>query len=351
MIFNNGYNKEILKYRKKDIILKKKKDNPISFWISKELFENETFECLTIILNTIGCFWAKHGGCSMCGYINDSSNEDLNSLDIIKQIKIIFSNIKIINNKFNVKIFTSGSFFDTKEIPIDARNEILKILNQDTRINKISIETRPEFISEELISEIKKIYKKKLEFSYGLETISNKIRIESINKGFLYSDFLNACNISKKHNIYNKAYLLLKPPFLTEKESIKDIMKSIDKIHNIVDIISINPCNIQKNTFVEKLWKNKEYETPWLWSLITILIKSKKKYPNLTIVSEPSGIGSKRGISNRCKCDIYISKLLKEYSISQNINILINFNCSCKYKWKKLLILNEKTFGSILNNI
>ena len=55
------------------------------------------------------------------------------------------------------------------------------------------------------------------------------------------------------YNIYNKAYLLLKPPFLSEKESIEDIINSINTIHNIVDIISINPCNIQKNTFVEKL--------------------------------------------------------------------------------------------------
>lgn len=351
MKFNSTYNNEILKIRKiNDISKKNIDDNPISFWFSKELFNNKIYDNLTIILNTIGCFWAKSGGCSMCGYINDSSNNKLSSLNIINQIKKVLNNIDKKYNQINLKIFTSGSFFDTREIPLDARNKILEILNIDDRINKLSIETRPEFISEKLVQDIKKIYQKKLEFSYGLETISDTIRIESINKGFLFLDFLNACNIAKKYNIYNKVYLLLKPPFLSEKESIKDIINSINTIHNIVDIISINPCNIQKNTFVEKLWKNKEYDNPWLWSLITILIECKKKYPNLIIISEPTGIGSKRGISNRCQCDLLISKKLKEYSLSQDINILEKLNCKCKYKWEKYLLLNERTFGSILIN-
>lgn len=116
-----------------------------------------------------------------------------------------------------------------------------------------------------------------------------------------------------------------------------------------MDSISINPCNVQKNTYVEKLWKNKEYKTPWLWSLVKILTICKNEYPNLMIISNPTGLGSKRGILNRCKnCNLEIGNMIKEFSLSQNIEPLKNYYCDCKFKWEKELQLNEKTYGSPL---
>lgn len=222
MILNKIYNYEMLKLRSKiknKIEYKKKEDinKPISYWIEQELFQNEIIDSLTIILRTNGCYWSKSGGCSMCGYINDTTEENITAENFSNQMNVALNYIKNRTNKLIIKIFTSGSFFDPREIPDDSKNEILNILSKNKNIIKVSFETRPEFVSEEIIKNILKILNNiSIEFAYGLETSSDIIRIESINKGFLYSDFIKACHIAKKYNILNKAYLFLKPPFLTE---------------------------------------------------------------------------------------------------------------------------------------
>ena len=70
---------------------------------------------------------------------------------------------------------------------------------------------------------------------------------------------------------------MLKPPYLSEKESIDDAVKSAIDAAPHVDKISINPVNVQKNTVVEKLWFRNEWVAPWLWSVVDVL-KSVKIY-------------------------------------------------------------------------
>lgn len=45
-----------------------------SMWFEKEYFreKNRISDCLTVILKTSGCYWAKKSGCAMCGYSRDS---------------------------------------------------------------------------------------------------------------------------------------------------------------------------------------------------------------------------------------------------------------------------------------
>ena len=40
------------------------------------------------------------------------------------------------------------------------------------------------------------------------------------------------------------------------------------------DEVSVNPMNIQKNTIVDRLFRNKEYRPPWLWSLVEMILRS-----------------------------------------------------------------------------
>ena len=80
----------------------------------------------------------------MCGYINDAAQKTISEEDILYQFNEVmhhFSGEKI------VKIFTSGSFFDEKEIPNTAQDKILK--NLGAKVKKIIVETRPEFVKEE----------------------------------------------------------------------------------------------------------------------------------------------------------------------------------------------------------
>jgi len=58
---------------------------------------------------------------------------------------------------------------------------------------------------------------KKFEVAIGLETTNDLIRKDCINKGFSFSDFIRASEVAGKNDTSVKAYLMLKPPFLSER--------------------------------------------------------------------------------------------------------------------------------------
>ena len=87
----------------------------------------------------------------------------------------------------------------------------------------------------------------------------------------LWKHFVKVCETARDNGVDVKAYVLLKPPYLGEKEAIEDAVQSAIDAAPYVDKISINPVNVQKNTVVEKLWFRNEWTAPWLWSVIEVL--------------------------------------------------------------------------------
>ena len=198
--------------------------------------------------------------------------------------------------------------------------------------------------------EIRNIIKEKnFEIGIGLETANDDIRKSSINKGFNFKNYNKAVESIRNFEFKIKTYLLLKPPFLTEKESIIDIIDSVKKIKSKTDIISLNPTNIQKNTYVEYLWKRKKYSPLWLWSIIKVLNDSKKILGEKNIKCDVVGGGSFRGPHNCGKCDKEIIKRISKFSIFQNIDLLNIEKCDCYEKWLDQLHIEKFCFESQIN--
>lgn len=311
----------------------KPKNNPIKVSWNKLRIFGKTYDSLNIILRTTGCRWAREGGCSMCGYLYDTSNS-IKQRNIINQLNRALRS-QDFKNQFFVKIFTSGSFLDDQEIRKKTRTKIINKLNEEPNFLGLSIESRPEFITEEKIRQIKDKVEN-LIIGIGLETSDDEIRLECINKGFNFKEYREALKVSLKNNVKVKTYLLLKPPFLSEKNSIKDTINSAKKASELGSFkISVNPCNVQRGTIVEELYKNDEYTPPWFWSLIKVLKET--DYLEAEVISEPTAAGKKRGIHNCQECnDTMISKVRK-YSKTQNIEHLKDIYCGCKEEWKSLL--------------
>ena len=147
----------ICKDLKKKIIPKKRNSKePVKFWSEKELFMGKPAEAFVIILRTKGCTWANISGCSMCGYFNDSSQFDIDSDDLIKQLKKAMERYK---GEKIIKIFNSGSFFDNNEIKSKTRINIIKLIAN--KADKISVESRPEYITNYKLSQIKDLLNSK----------------------------------------------------------------------------------------------------------------------------------------------------------------------------------------------
>jgi len=291
----------------------------------------------------------------MCGYIQDSTIEKIDQVHIINQFNYALQEkideITSDEEDFIVKIYNSGSFFDDNEISEDVRENIFKKIAGVPKIKEVVIESRVDYITNEKLIKMKSILKNKyVEVAIGLETVNDYIRNRYINKGLKFKDFLEAIHICKKNDVGIRAYLLFKPPFLNEQTAIEDCANSIKKLVELkINTISINPLNIQKNSFVEYLFYQKRYRPPWFYSLFKCLQKAYKDNEILNsvrIISSPSGAGTKRGIHNCLKreCNEIMIGALKDFVLTQNINSLIkneskiSCNCLLKYQLQKNFI-------------
>lgn len=337
---------QLCKDLKKDFTPKiKDPKKPVSFWSEKDVLNNEIVDAFVIIFRTKGCSWAKKTGCSMCGYFNDSQWENVSDEDILTQFKTAMNSYS--NQRF-VKIFTSGSFFDTEEISHTVRKEVLSNLYETAE--KVSVESRPEFILNNELQKISSISKGKIfEIGVGLETADNIIREKCINKGFTFNDYKKAADLLKQNKMKLKTYVLIKPPFLTEKESIDDAIKTIGKIGDLTDTISFNPTNIQKNTVVNYFWRKNMYRPPWLFSIVEILKNAKKTTDNVLVKCDIVAGGTPRGAHNCKKCDNNFLKAISRFSLTQHIEEFEDLDCNCREKWLDQLDMENLGFGSLAN--
>ncbi len=319
-------------------------NKPVRCWSEPDLYNNEKIQAYVIILRTKGCSWMYESGCSMCGYFNDSALQEVSEAQLQNQIN---QSLTTYNKEPLIKIFTSGSYLDPNEIPIQQQWNILKTL-YNAGASKISVESRPEYVTDQLIENYHQhIPNKDFEVGIGLETADDYIRKNHINKGFSFQDFTTAATRLQNNNISVKTYVLHKPPFLSEQAAIKDAKNTIKKAAPYSNIISLNPVNVQKNTVVDYLHHRKLYRPPYLWSVIEILKTANKDAPNTHIKCDPAGGGSRRGAHNGRCCDKKILSAIKTYSLTQDPTPLEDLDCSCKKDWQTQLELEDNAFGGL----
>jgi radical SAM enzyme (TIGR01210 family) len=295
----------------------------LKLWRERERYRGKIEDCLTAIITTRGCSWRK---CYMCGYWSES--RDLGEDALKEQMDRIFEKL---GDARILKIFTSGSFLDEKEISAELRTHFLDRC-REAGIKKLIIESRPEFIESERLGDFRGF---ELEVGIGLETANDFIRENCINKGFSFSDFVRAAEVLKRRGFRVKCYLLLKPPFLSEREAIEDLIESAGKVMGYTDVISLNLMNIQKGTIVEKLWDRGLYRPPWLWSALLVL----KNISGETICDPVAG-GKIRGPHNCGKCDREIVSAIRLFSLTQDKSLL-EIDCECKKVWLEALKLED----------
>jgi len=354
MLKSSNISEKIKVLRNKSLKKRKSHDlnKPVAFWIKEDRLLNEIGKELTIILRTKGCKWAlsEDGGCSMCGYVQDASNQEVQPEHLVSQFDYALQNkieeIRNDNNNYIIKLFNSGSFFDDDEVMPEVRSHIYQEINKIEKIKEVVVESRTEYIMKEKLVEINTHLKDKyIEIGIGLETTDDYIRNHYINKGAQFNEFQDALKLCKEYKIGVKAYLLFKPPFLTEQAAIDDCSKSIQTLIQLgVNSISVNPVNIQKGSLTENLWYQKRYRPPWYYSLFKCLRRSisQEDLKTTRILCDPSGSGGKRGIHNclNKECNANMASMLKLFVLNQNRDELRNNENECDCKLDYLLQKN-----------
>jgi len=317
---------------------------PTNFWAERDFFDGRAARSFVVVLRTTGCRWRR---CTMCGYWQESGTPQPPEA-LVKQFEFAIHKLKgrCAESPEILKIYTSGSFFDDDELPSAVRLEILKKA-AELGVQKVVVESRPEFITPERVGECVERFAG-LEVAIGLETSDDFVREKFINKGFSFKDFLRAAKVVKSEEACLRTYLLMKPPFLTEHAALEDVVRSARAV-TFSDVLSLNLCNVQRNTFLEKLWWERHYRPPWLWSAVEALKRIKEFYEGV-LISDPVGAGSQRGAHNCGRCDKKVAAAIRRFSVTQDLNVFAEMTCDCVEQWLKILELEEFVFGVITDH-
>jgi len=318
---------------------RREKSGLISSWSEKDRLEGEIVDSFVIILRTRGCRWAYHSGCSMCGYFNDT-NPKMKVEDLLSQVEEAKGKYR---GEPLVKVFTSGSFLDDWEVPVEVQNALYDAFSSAKRI---IVENRPEYVTEEKVKEIAE--RGNIMVALGLESASNETLEKRINKGFTVEDYVKAALLLNEHNVPVKTYILLKPPFMTERQAIEEAIYSVEFASKYSEVVSVNPMNIQNYTLVEYLWRRGEYRAPWLWSVVEVLRRTAGL--DVDVVSYPTAGGKVRGAHNCGKCDERVLKAIENFSLHQDISYLENLDCQCKERWRKIVEFEDYLWDYSINH-
>ncbi len=201
--------------------------------------------------------------CLMCDLWKNTTDKPIPVGAIPDQIEWVLAQLPEVKH---LKLYNSGSFFDEKAI---SEADYIRIASLVENFDTIVVESHPKLINEKCLR-FRDMLKPELEIAMGLEIAHPEI-LKKLNKQMTLEDFSNAASFLNKNEIRSRAFILLRPPFLSESEGIYWAKKSIDFAFNAgVECCTVIPVRAG-NGAMELLMKNGDFSLPNIYSLETVL--------------------------------------------------------------------------------
>lgn len=166
----------------------------------------------------------------------------------------------------HLKLFNSGSFFDPGAIPVE---DYPQIASFSSAFEHVLVESHTAFIGEQAL-EFDRLLYGQLQVAIGLETVHQEV-LARLNKGMSLEDFKKKIGFLKSSGISTRAFILLRPPFLSEEEGMEWACRSIDFAFGCgVDICSVLPVR-SGNGALDSLALDGYFQEPSLASLERVM--------------------------------------------------------------------------------
>lgn len=346
-----------LKHRVNDVMVKIRKLTPYQY-VDPEIakgselwndrLDGKQVKRAIIYLRSSGCSWAVHNrqsdqikfkaGCLDCEHSVSGTTLGLKISE--KQYMTQFMREF---KKYDYKdvpilcVYNEGNFFNESELPLEARVNILTEISKNANIKVVILETLPEYLSEQVLIQTKKILENKIvEIGIGLESSNEIIRNLCINKSYSLKLFEKTIGLIKQY-FHVLSYVLIKPSFLSEQEALEDAISTIEYAFTQgIDIVSIEPVNISNHNMSGYLNRLGLYRPVWLWSIIEIM-KVTHKLGELRVGGFQFEPKYEWQPYNCKKCTKKIQKELFTYNESNNPSPLFDIRCGCVEEWKSEL--------------
>ncbi len=235
-------------------------DRPYAYLVEPEpAADGRVVDVATLFLTNRECPFR----CLMCDLWKNTLTESVAPGQIPEQIRWALERLPPARH---LKLYNAGSFFDPRAIPPDDYPEIAQLAAD---FERVIVECHPRLVGRRCF-EFRSLLSGDLEVALGLETAHPDV-LARLNKQMTLDDFARAATELRAHGIAVRAFIMVRPPFLTEAEGVEWAKRSLDFAFSCgVECCSLIPTRAG-NGAMEELAKRGHFAPPSLDSLETAM--------------------------------------------------------------------------------
>jgi archaeosine synthase beta-subunit len=190
---------------------------PFEFFVEDErTTEGRIVPTATVFLTNRECPWR----CLMCDLWRHTLTESVPAGAIPQQIDYALG---LLPSARQIKLYNSGSFFDSRAIPPQDYEAIAERLRA---FERVIVECHPALVGDACLR-FRDMLHGQLEVAMGLETVHPEI-LPRLNKHMTLEMFRSAAQFLRGSGIDMRAFILVKPPFLREEDAVAWALRSLE---------------------------------------------------------------------------------------------------------------------------
>ena len=189
---------------------------PYAFIAEEELTAGGQLESVnTIFLTNMECRFS----CLMCDLWKNTTDRSTPPGAIPEQIEWA---LKQMPPARHIKLYNGANFFDPRSIPPADYQKIASLISS---FDRLIVENHPN-LSGERVLQFARMIRPTLQVAMGLESI-HPGGLEQLNKKMVPEDFKRATGFLRENGIDTRAFIMLRPPYLSEEEGIYWALETI----------------------------------------------------------------------------------------------------------------------------
>lgn len=226
----------------------------------------------------------KSGGCIFCNLKGSGTGLSFKGIDIKEQIEIGISWAK---RRYKAKKFIAYfQAYSNTYGDLSTLEKIYRPVLEFPDIVGVSIGTRPDCISSEVLELIKTLFDKKMVWmEYGLQSSSNKT-LSLINRGHNVEDFINAVELTKKYPFLICTHVIFGLPGESEKEMF-DTIRLVSALK--IDGIKFHELYVVRDTKLHEMFQKGKYHPISQKEYAKLVARSIKMLPLNTVIQRLTG--------------------------------------------------------------
>ena len=192
-------------------------DRPYAFLVEPEpAAAGRVVDVATLFLSNRECPFR----CVMCDLWKNTLTETVRPGQIPEQIRWALAQLPPAQH---LKLYNAGSFFDPRAIPPADYTAIAQLA---APFERVVVECHPKLVGRRCF-EFQAVLAGELEVALGLETVHPDV-LPRLNKGMTLADFTRAAGDLRAAGAAVRAFILVRPPFLTDAEGLEWAKRSLD---------------------------------------------------------------------------------------------------------------------------